>query len=115
MLLLTARRNHRTEGIGILAVVMPEAELIQIKREIILRDVVIAADDSALQQGPETLDIVSVDLSANILAFAVVHDIVREAYRVQMRVTGPFVSRHKVNLAAHGLANEAIRIGRRRY
>lgn len=106
MLLLTARRNHRAKGVRVLAIVVTEAELIQVERQIIGAHVVIGADDSALQERPETLNIIGVDLPAHIFALTVIDGLMREAYRVQMRVAGMLVSRDEINLSAHGFANE---------
>jgi len=65
---LAARRDEVGEHVGVIAIVMTVRKLVQIEREIILRDLVIGADHSALNQAPEGLQIVCMDVPANVLA-----------------------------------------------
>ena len=55
------------ENVGILPVVVPELKLIQVQRQILLADVVVSADDAALEQRPEAFDVVGMDFAANVL------------------------------------------------
>lgn len=54
--LLTARRKQVTEHFGVLAVVVAVRELVQVQRQVVLADVVIAAHDATLQQRPEAVN-----------------------------------------------------------
>src|ERR1035437_4053778 len=56
-----------SENIGILAVVEPIAKFIEIERQIFLADVVVGADNSALQKRPERFHIVRVNVAAHVL------------------------------------------------
>ena len=67
------------EYIGFATVVMTELELREIERQILLRDVVISANNSAFEQRPERLDIVRVNLATHILACIMGDDFVRKA------------------------------------
>src|ERR1700683_4070697 len=72
------------EDIGILAVIEPELKLREVQREIGLADVVVGADDTALQQAPEPFDAVRVDFAAHVLASAVADGFVFISQGVQM-------------------------------
>src|SRR6476620_11627807 len=56
-------RYRLTEDVGSLAVVMTELELREIQRQILLADVVVRADDAALQKRPERFDVVGTTMS----------------------------------------------------
>jgi hypothetical protein len=96
------------KNVCVLAIVVPELELREVQRQVFLTDMVVVANDSALQEAPKVLDIVRMNLAAYILASAVADCFVREAYRVQMGIATPFIGRYKVDFVAHSLAHEAI-------
>src|SRR2546426_11768882 len=56
------------ENLGVVAVVEAPRELVEVKREMVLRDLVERADDAALQERPERVKILRVDVAAHVLA-----------------------------------------------
>ena len=55
-LVFLAATNGRPENIGVLPVVVPELKLRDVQRQIFAADLVVAADDAALNQRPEAFD-----------------------------------------------------------
>jgi hypothetical protein len=100
------------EYVRVVTVVVAELELREIEREISLADVVIRADDSALQPCPERIAIGRVDLAAHVLAFVVIYGFVPKV-TVQTAVACILIGRYKFNLVTDGLANEAFERFRR--
>src|SRR5271163_1490250 len=86
-----------TENVRVLAVVMTKLEFSEVQRQILLAYVVVVADDSALQEAPEILNVVRMNLTAYIFASAVTDCLMGEAYGVQMGIAAIFVGRYKVN------------------
>jgi hypothetical protein len=97
------------ENIGILAVVMAELELSEVQGQIFLADVVVCADDSALEQAPEVLKVVSMNLAAYILALAVTYGIVREAKGAQVVIALMLIGRDEIDFVTDCFAHEAIK------
>ena len=62
-----------------LAIVIAELELRQIQRQIFLANVVIGADDPALQQRPKIFDAVRMDDTAHVFALSVANRLMRHA------------------------------------
>src|SRR5438132_9688773 len=56
------------EHVGVVPVVVAEHELVQVEREVFSADVVIRADDAALQERPEVFDGVRVDVPPRVFA-----------------------------------------------
>jgi hypothetical protein len=107
MRLASTTRDRCPEHIGIIAMVMTELELREVERKVLFADVVVGANDSALEQRPEAFDRVGVDRATNILAFAVAYGLMLEPI-FQEAITGVFVSGNQFNLVAHSLPDEAI-------
>ncbi len=80
-------------------------KLVQIERQISLADVMVTADDAALQQRPERFDVIRVDLAAHVLTVAMANRFMRAS---ETRVGGIFIGRDKRNLIASDATNEAI-------
>src|SRR6202035_989872 len=68
-------RQYGREHVFILPVVVPERKLVQVQRQVALRNMVKVAHDAALDQRPEAVDGASVDLAADVLARRVVHEV----------------------------------------
>src|SRR2546426_10459910 len=66
----SASCDERPEHVGVLAVVMTEAELGQVERQVRPGDLVVATDDAALQERPEAIEGLRVDVAADVLARA---------------------------------------------
>jgi hypothetical protein len=108
--LLTARRNHQAEGVGVLAVVKSEAELVHVERQIFLADLMVGSDDPALEQAPKVLNRVGMDATAHVFTCRMGDDFVRQR-RVafaQEPITGVFISRNEFDLIANGGADKLI-------
>src|SRR6266403_1441529 len=54
--LSAARRYEGAEHVGVVAVVMPEGELVEVEREVVLAHLVVGAHHATLQERPERLD-----------------------------------------------------------
>jgi hypothetical protein len=70
---------QQVEHVGVFPMIVPERELGEVERQILLRDVMKASDDPALKQSPETIDVLGMDLSPNVLTGAVSNCVVRVA------------------------------------
>ncbi len=68
---------HEVEDIGILPVVEPEAEFVQVQRQILAADFVERAHHAPLEQAPERFNVVRVDVAANVDAVIMADDFVR--------------------------------------
>jgi hypothetical protein len=75
---LSASSYRCSEDIGILAVVVPELKFIQVQRQVLLADVVVGADNSALEQAPERFQIVGMHFATHVLVRLVVNMLVRK-------------------------------------
>jgi len=99
------------KNVLVLAVVKAELKLIQIERQVFLTYVVIRADDSALQERPEILDIVRMDLSANVLLCPVIDGFVAtNVIGHSLAITRALIGRDQFNLVRDGFVNEAVRV-----
>jgi hypothetical protein len=103
----SACRYRGTKDVIVLAVVVSEYKLVQVQRQILLAYVVIRADDSAFQERPEVLNIIRVDIPANVLLI-VVADHAMPIAVVQSAVAVVLISRYQVHLLAYCLLNESV-------
>ena len=93
------------EDIRILAIVEAPRKFVQVERQIFLADVVIAGDDPALQQRPEILNRVSMNISAHV--FAALRDRgVLIACFLQMSVFRVFVRSYQRHFVRNRFAHE---------
>src|ERR1035437_5149250 len=89
------------EYVRLVAIVEAETALREIQRQIFLADVVVGADDSALEQRPERFHRVCVDESAHVFAPAMIHGFVRKFLpSCEVLIAGVLISRDQFNLAA---------------
>jgi len=105
---VSAASYRLTEDIGFVAIVESELKFVQIERQIFLTDVMISPDDSALEQSPEAINILSVYFAAHVLASGVSYCVMSKARSPQGAITGRFISRDQINLVAHRHPNEAV-------
>jgi hypothetical protein len=96
-----------SENIDVLAVVMPELKLCDVKRQIFAADLVIGADNAALQDAPEALNRVGMDRAHNVVTAALANDLVRIG-AAQEAITGMFVGREQADLVRYGFMNESV-------
>jgi hypothetical protein len=97
-----------SKDVFIVPIVEAELKFVQIQRQILLRHVVIRADDSALEQSPETINILSVYFSAHVLASGVSYCVMAKARSTQIAITGRLIGRDQINLVAHCHLNETV-------
>jgi hypothetical protein len=87
---------------------MAKLKFVQVKRKVLLADVVIGADDAALKQTPEILDIVGMDFAAHIFARPMSDSFMLKSVQLQIAVTAMLIGSDQINFLADGLTNEAI-------
>src|SRR6266705_861314 len=69
---------RRPEDIGVVPMVVAELEFGDVQRQILPADLVIAAHDPALDEGPEAFDCLSVNRANDVIAVAFADHFVRE-------------------------------------
>ena len=115
MLLLALKRPPVTrfsslllfsEDIGVVAIVVAELELVKVERQIFLAYVVVRADNAALEQGPERINVLSVDLATHVLTLYVADGLMRIGGR-QQPISTVFIGRDKRDLFRNSFATEA--------
>ena len=95
------------KDVFVVPIVESESELIEIQRKIFLAHVVVGADDSALQQRPESLNRVRVNDAAHILIFAVTDEIVRATAVRHRVVTAMLIGNYQLDAAGDGFVHES--------
>ena len=78
----------------------------KIQRQILLAHIVVGADNPSLQQQPEGFDIVRVNLTAHVLAAAMIHGLMAHA-ATEIVVVLIFIGRDQRHFIADDLADEA--------
>jgi hypothetical protein len=98
-----------TKNVRVLPVVVAELKLIQVQRKVLFADVVIGADNPALEQRPEAFDVVGMDFAANVLILRMLDGFVRQpARRLQIVITTMIVCRYEAHAVAYSLADESV-------
>ena len=88
--------NRRSEDVSILAVIIEELKFRYIQRQIIGTNFMEAANDTTLEDRPETLNRVRVDRANNVFMGAVTHESVLRIFAAQ-RVVGAQVVQYGDN------------------
>src|SRR6266849_4919502 len=96
------------EDVGVLPVVMPELKLREVERQVLLGDVVVRADDSALEERPEAIEVRRVDVAPHVLALEVAHGLMRVAELTEMLVADILVGGDKLHVVGDRLLDEAL-------
>src|ERR1700720_3469176 len=73
----SATRYEQSKRVCLVPCVVAELEFVDVEGKVGIAHLVEVADDAALQQRPETFDVLSVNRANDILAFGVVDDLVR--------------------------------------
>src|ERR1700722_4250261 len=105
---VSASSYGRPEDIGVAAVIVPPFEFGNVKRQIFGADVVERADNAALQERPETVNRLSVNVAAHVFAGAVVDDLVRVF--VQVQIAPVFVGSQKIDLGGDRFTDERAEV-----
>jgi hypothetical protein len=95
------------KDVFVLAVVEAEGELIQVQRQIFAADVVIGADNTALQQGPKRLDAVGMDFTAYVNLVPVL-DYLMGIKLAELAVGRVLVGRQEADVGRYRLMDEAV-------
>jgi hypothetical protein len=100
----SAFRYDCAEHVFVLAVIVPEGKFVKVERQIVLDDVVVSPNDTALQERPKRLDIVGMHVAMNVLAFRVRNRFVLIALRAKV-VAAMLVGCDQVNFVANRLTD----------
>ena len=103
----SATRYEQSERIVYVSCVVTELEFIDVQRQIGSADLVEIADDAALDERPETFDVLSMNRTDDIVAFGVVDDFMRIAWR-QTAITKPLIGYQQGHFLGYGLAYKAL-------
>src|SRR5438552_360623 len=96
----------RPEDVGILPVVVPELKLREVERQVLLADIVVRADDPALEQCPEAIQVRGMDVAPHVFAPCVTDGLMWIAKWAERPITDPFVCGDELHLVGDGLAHE---------
>ncbi len=102
---MLARPNRRTEYVRILAIVVPELELIDVERQIQVAHLMERSHDAALYHRPKTLDGVRVDRTIDVLSGAVMNHAMRET-GIQSAIPAMIVGREQTYLVRDRFIDE---------
>jgi hypothetical protein len=97
----------RSENVVIHPVVIAELKLSDVQWEIFRADFVERSDDTALHNRPEPFNRVGVDRADNVLAFAVVYDLVRVA-KAQSMIRIKVIGAEKADAARNSFPDESL-------
>jgi hypothetical protein len=96
---------RRPEDIWVMAVVIPELKFSDIKRQILLADLVVAANDPALEDAPKALNRVGVDCADDVFASGMLDDLMW-INLLDVPVAGPFVGHKQADPIGNGVHHE---------
>lgn len=97
------------ENVFVIAIVISELELCDVKRQIFFAYLVIAADDPAFEQRPKTFNRVRMNCADDILAFGVIDRLVR-INLVQAVIRVELVGNQKAHFVRNGLLHECDKV-----
>lgn len=97
---------RRAEDVRVLAVVIAELELRHIQRKVFGGNLMVCADNAALQDGPETLNRIGMDGADNVLATAMVNRTVRIGL-AQITICTVLIGAKQADFLGHALADES--------
>jgi hypothetical protein len=88
-----------------MAVVVPELKFSDVERQILLADLVVAANDPALEDAPKAFNRVGVHSADNVFTLGVLDYFVR-VQLLDVVIANPFVGHEKADFAGHRVHNE---------
>ena len=94
------------EHVSLLPVVMPERELVEIEREVILRDLMEGSHHTTLQEAPEAVNVRGVDVPPHILVSGVADGLVGHL-TVERSVSRVLIRGNERDLIRDGVPDEA--------
>src|SRR5437867_1423619 len=106
----STRFQYAVEGVRgeHLASVVPEAELVEVEREIAARDLVVRPHDAALDERPEAIEMRGVHLASDILPLGMVHGLMLVAELSEAHIAAMLVRRDERYGRRHGPLHEVV-------
>jgi hypothetical protein len=105
----SASSYSASEDVRILAIVVAELEFRKVERQILRADVMIRPDDSALEQTPKVLDVVRMDLAANVLFRSMVNGFMAaNVVGHSLAIASTHIGRNQINSLRNSLIDETI-------
>jgi hypothetical protein len=98
---------RRCQNISIVPVIVSELKFGDIQMQIFLADLVVSADNAALQDRPESLNRIGVDRPNDMLANGVIDGLMREAM-LQPHIAGISIGAEKANAVRYGFPDESF-------
>lgn len=99
---------QQIEHTGVLSVIVPESELGEVERKVLLRNVMETPHDSAFEQCPKAFDAVGMNDSTDIFASSVPYNFMRQSARCEHPITSMFIGIDKLDPIANCLADETV-------
>jgi hypothetical protein len=108
---LEARLQNFIHQIELITVVEAEREFVKVQRQVLRRDFMEHAHDAALEEAPNILAAIGVNVAINV-PLRVVHGMVRELGAIEPQIRGKLISVHGAS-RSHVLTNETSKHARR--
>ena len=105
---VSASSYRPPENIVVVAIVVSERKLVQVKRKVLLADVVVGANNAAFNQGPERVQCLRVDFTANVLADLMLDSLMR-IFPVQLAVSNVIIGCEEFHLRANRFGDELLK------
>src|ERR1700733_13172528 len=102
---ISASADRRAEDVRVFAIVVPELEFYDIKRQVLVPDVVECTDHAALDDAPEAFDRLSVGGADNVLPASAVNRRMRVICTKPL-IADPLIRAKPANLRRDGLTDE---------
>jgi len=99
--------NRRSENVVIKAVIIAELEFSDIERKVLSADLVVAANDAALEDAPKSLNRLGVNRADNILMLGMVNGAVVE-FVAKVTIANPLIGAEQTNLVRYGFVDEIL-------
>jgi hypothetical protein len=104
----SASRYSTLKDVVIFSVIEPIGKLVQVKRKILAADVVVRPDDAPLEQAPERIKVVGVDVSMYILASGMMYLLVAITEPAEIAIAAPLICSYQVHLVANRFGDKII-------
>jgi hypothetical protein len=105
--LVSAACYRLSKNVGVVPTIVAKLELGDVQRKICFADLVISADNPALDQRPEAFNGLSVHRADNVFASGMINRLVR-IFLAEMLVTDPLIAAQQANLVGNGFTDEAL-------
>jgi hypothetical protein len=99
--------NRGSENVRVEAVIIAELKLRDVQRHVLLADLVERADDTALEDRPETLNRLGMNGTDNVLMLGVVNRGVRE-FLANVRIARPLIGAEQADLFGNSFVDESL-------